>query len=127
MLSPSSGVQKEMATTPAFLPGESHGQRSLAGYSPWGCKESDTAERLTPHRGPGGREQRVGRAVLSAVAPGEYAFLAPLLLVLQASLGLWLPRSCLQGQTFHSLFVFAWLSPLGVWSLRPSSCKEMDM
>ena len=24
------------------LPGESHGQRSLAGYSPWGCKESDT-------------------------------------------------------------------------------------
>ena len=25
-----------------FLPGEPHGQRSLAGYSPWGCKESDT-------------------------------------------------------------------------------------
>ena len=24
--------------TPAFLPGESHGQRSLAGYSPWGCR-----------------------------------------------------------------------------------------
>ena len=30
--------------TPIFLPGESHGQRSLAGYSPWGCKESDTTE-----------------------------------------------------------------------------------
>ena len=29
-----------------FLPGESHGQRSLAGYSPWGCKESDMIERL---------------------------------------------------------------------------------
>ena len=27
--------------TPVFLPGESHGQKSLAGYSPWGCKESD--------------------------------------------------------------------------------------
>ena len=27
--------------TPAFLPGEFHGQRNLAGYSPWGCKESD--------------------------------------------------------------------------------------
>ena len=26
------------------LPGESHGQRSLAGYSPWGRKESDTTE-----------------------------------------------------------------------------------
>ena len=33
--------------TGVFLPGESHGQRSLQGYSPWGCKESDTAERLT--------------------------------------------------------------------------------
>ena len=30
--------------TPVFLPGESHGQRSLQGYSPWGCKESDMTE-----------------------------------------------------------------------------------
>ena len=30
-----------------FLPGESHGQRSLAGYSPWGHKESDMTEWLT--------------------------------------------------------------------------------
>jgi len=29
---------------PVFLPGKFHGQRSLAGYSPWGCKESDTTE-----------------------------------------------------------------------------------
>ena len=28
--------------TPVFLPGESHEQRNLAGYSPWGHKESDT-------------------------------------------------------------------------------------
>ena len=33
--------------TPVFLPGKSHGQRSLAGYSPWGCKELDTTEQLT--------------------------------------------------------------------------------
>ena len=32
--------------TPVFLPGKSHGHRSLVGYSPWGCKESDTTERL---------------------------------------------------------------------------------
>ena len=32
---------------PAFLPGKSHGQRSLAGYSPWGRKELDTTDRLT--------------------------------------------------------------------------------
>ena len=30
--------------TPVFLPGESYGQRSLAGCSPWGCKESDMTE-----------------------------------------------------------------------------------
>ena len=29
---------------PVFLAGESHGQRSLAAYSPWGLKESDTTE-----------------------------------------------------------------------------------
>ena len=28
--------------TPVFLPGDFHGQRNLAGYSPWGRKESDT-------------------------------------------------------------------------------------
>ena len=33
-------------STPVFLPGESHGQRNLAGYSPGGHKESDTTERL---------------------------------------------------------------------------------
>ena len=36
-----------MQPTPVFSPGESHGQRSLAGYSPWGHKESDTTERLS--------------------------------------------------------------------------------
>ena len=30
--------------TPVFLPRESQGQKSLAGYSPWGRKESDTTE-----------------------------------------------------------------------------------
>ncbi|KAB0377440.1 hypothetical protein FD755_011884 [Muntiacus reevesi] len=33
--------------TPVFLPGEFHGQRSLVGYSPWGCKELDMSEQLT--------------------------------------------------------------------------------
>ena len=33
--------------TPAFLPGEFHGQRSLVGYSPRGLEESDTIEQLT--------------------------------------------------------------------------------
>ena len=33
--------------TPVFWPGEFHGQKSLAGYSPWGRKESDTTEQLS--------------------------------------------------------------------------------
>ena len=32
-----------------FLPGKSHGQRSLVGYSPWGHKESDMTKRLSTH------------------------------------------------------------------------------
>ena len=35
---------EEGIPTPVFLPGESHGQRSLAGYSPSGHKESDMIE-----------------------------------------------------------------------------------
>ena len=37
--------------TPVFLFGESHGQRSLEVYSPWGLKEPDTADRLSTHAG----------------------------------------------------------------------------
>ena len=37
-----------MATHSSILSGESHGQRSLVGYSPWGCKESDTTK-VTMH------------------------------------------------------------------------------
>ena len=36
--------RKEWLRTPVFLPGESNGRRSLAGYSPWSCKELDTTE-----------------------------------------------------------------------------------
>ena len=36
--------RREWQPTPIFLPGESLGQRSLAGYSPWGHKESDMTE-----------------------------------------------------------------------------------
>ena len=58
--------------TPVFLPGNSHGQRSLAGYSPWGGKELDTSGAAdsqvqhpvsvssSPH-GPGQLEPETGR------------------------------------------------------------------
>ena len=39
--------RRKWQPTPVFLLKQSHGQRSLVGYSPWGCKESDTTEWLT--------------------------------------------------------------------------------
>ena len=39
-------LRREWQHSPVFLPGEFHGQRSLAGYSPWGCKDWDMTERL---------------------------------------------------------------------------------
>ena len=49
-------LRREWLPTPGLLPGELHGQRSLARCSPRGCKESDTTEQLTlslhfPHYG----------------------------------------------------------------------------
>ena len=37
----------EWKATPVFLSGEFHGQRSLVGYSPWDCKESDMQEQFS--------------------------------------------------------------------------------
>ena len=41
--------RRQWHPTPVLLHGESHGQRSLVGCSPWGCWESDTTERLHFH------------------------------------------------------------------------------
>ena len=38
--------RRQWQSTPALLPGKSHGQRSLTGYSPWGRKELDMTEQL---------------------------------------------------------------------------------
>ena len=38
---------QEDQPSPVFLPGESHGQRSLVGCSPWGCQEPDMTKRLS--------------------------------------------------------------------------------
>ena len=39
-------LEKEVATHSSILPGKSHGWRSLVGYRPWGCRESDMTEQL---------------------------------------------------------------------------------
>ena len=40
-------LEREWQPTPVSSPGKIHGQRSLVGYSPWGCKELDTTEQIT--------------------------------------------------------------------------------
>ena len=40
-------LRREWQPTPVFLPEKSHGQRRLAGYSPWGCRESGMPEGLS--------------------------------------------------------------------------------
>ena len=41
--------RRKQQPTLGFLPGKPHGQRSLAGYSPWGCKELEATERTHMH------------------------------------------------------------------------------
>ena len=41
--------RRKWQSTPVLLPGKSHGQRSLVGYSPWGREGSDMTERLHFH------------------------------------------------------------------------------
>ena len=43
--------RRKWLPAPIFLPGKSHGQRSLVSYSPWGCKELDTAQQLNSNSG----------------------------------------------------------------------------
>ena len=52
-LIPGSGrfpLSRKWQPTPIFLPGKSHGQRSLLIYSPWGHKELDTTECTCTHQ-----------------------------------------------------------------------------
>ena len=42
-------LEEAWQPTPVFLPGESHGQRNLVCYSPWGCRELDSTECLRTH------------------------------------------------------------------------------
>ena len=46
-LSQEDPMEKGMTTHSVFLPGKSHGHRSLVGYNPWGQKDSDMTEQLT--------------------------------------------------------------------------------
>ena len=62
-----------MQPTPVFLPGKAHGQRSLAGYSPRGPKESDMTERLTHIPASGFGAMDSAHPSLSSVTPSKHS------------------------------------------------------
>ena len=68
--------RRKWQSTPALLPGKSCGRRSLIGYSPWGRKESDLAERLHFHKSENfqgyGYLKQVGHVMPSFVHPLVY-------------------------------------------------------
>ena len=60
--------RRKWQPTPVFLPGESHGQRSLVGCSPWGRTESDTTEATWQQLG---SSSDVSKKWLPAVCPSK--------------------------------------------------------
>ena len=62
---------REWQSTPVFIPGKFHGQRSLAVYSSWGCNESDTTEWLSAHKDRLRRGKRFHRCQRRHQSPGS--------------------------------------------------------
>ena len=62
--------RRQWYPTPVLLPGKSHGPRSLVGYRPWGCKESDTTKRLHFHFRALEKEMATHSTVLAWRIPG---------------------------------------------------------
>ena len=76
-------LEEGTATHSSVLAGESHGQRGLAGYSPWGGKESDTTERLSIQRTLGTRPPDLSRqqAVRPPLGPQRHALCLALIIL----------------------------------------------
>ena len=87
--------------TPVFLPGESHGQRSLAGYSEKDCKQSDTAQCThTPNKRVRGRSRQkrsnhlmlslqTSKCILLLISLGWYSSLVSVSFVLSLTVSSW--------------------------------------
>ena len=95
--------------TPVFFPGDTHGQRSLVGYSPWGCRELDTTEP--------GEPASLGSAVSSCTWCFEPRRIFVLRAVLTASPQP--PGLCLPGLPL----VCVHQHPSPVWNLSSAYCR----
>ena len=59
-------MRRAWEPAPVLLPGEFQGQRSLEGYSPWGCKKSDTTD-VTQHAQSLDNKPRPGKVKLKSI------------------------------------------------------------
>ena len=83
--------RKTWQPIPVFLRGESHGQRSLVGYSLWGCKESDKTEQLSTHP-----MHETGSLKIQNSADGD---------VIPATTLLWFPLPLSENQSLLAYFL----------------------
>ena len=130
--------RRKCQPTPVLLPGKSHEWRSLVGYSPWGCKESDMTEQLhfmhfshfilyhwrrkwqpTPvflTRESQGRGSLLGCHLWSHTESDMTE------VTKHTRLSFFLPCSCITGLTCTS-FIWLWPRTSTSWSHRVSTCK----
>ena len=111
-----------MTPTPVFLPGEFHGQRSLACYSPWGRKELDKTEQLT-HTCPNNKWRNwVG-------IPGSWLHLTIVLLSVMLISGIRFQGPSIRGEkgrwcvSNHSTNSFNWIFVCESWSVMYDSLR----
>ena len=112
--------RSERQPTSVFLPGKSHVQRSLVGYSPWSLKELDTTERLSLLVG-----LRLHRCVLWTFgAPKRWAGLELLLLLPRRCpwvCEIWWKHKGFDGGSLGDLVVF-WTSAISLFS----ACQHLS-
>ena len=105
--------RRQWHPTPVLLPGKSHGQRSLVNYSPWGCWESDTTERLHFHTLE--KEMTTHTSILAWRIPGTGALWAAVYGVAQSRTRLtWLSSSSNYLQS-RFLYDLKFSTPLGTF------------
>ena len=122
--------------TPVFLPGEFHGQKSLAGYSPWGHKESDKPDQLTLSLFYFfllyGWWMKVTQLCLTLCNPKDYKVHG----ILQARILEWVafpfsrgfsqPRDWTQVSCIAGRFFTSWVIREAQWKLCLTLCDPMD-
>ena len=110
--------RRKWLPTPVFSPGKSHGQQSLVGYSPWGCKESDTTEHANS-------KVKSFQIVVVQSLSCVRLFVTPQTVARQASLSFAISRSLLKLMFIDSVMLSNHLILCCALLLLPSNCHSI--